>query len=272
MDTNHFKGIYFNNGFFSEVSDVLATEEALTVSVNEVQFTVTMRTPGNETELLQGLLYTEGIYKNRLEPLQVRVTQVNSKGYITQIDLQLPEDQILKNFEASRNIISASSCGLCGRTSFEETISSNKIANSSVLNPVLVSGMFASMKQLQHEFKVSGGTHAAAAFDLQGNLLSVFEDIGRHNAVDKLIGDLIQKNVLQSAAVVTVSGRVSYEIVNKVVAAGIPFLAAVSAPSSMAVEMAEAAGLTLLAFCRDGKLTIYSNPEHMIQSELIQKH
>lgn len=271
MDTLHYKGLYFNNGIFSEVSDVLATEEALTVSINEVQFTVTMRSPGNELELLQGLLFTEGIFKHLLEPHQLKAVQVNSKGFITHIDLQIPESQIQKNFEASRNIISASSCGLCGRTSFEETLSSNKIENKTTLNPSLVTGMFTTMKQHQHEFKLSGGTHAAAAFDLRGKLLSVFEDIGRHNAVDKLIGSLIQKQVLQSAALVTVSGRVSYEIVNKVVAAGIPFLAAVSAPSSMAVEMAQEAGLTLLAFCRDGKLTIYSNPEHMVQGELIQK-
>jgi FdhD protein len=126
-----------------------------------------------------------------------------------------------------------------------------------------VNDMFLKMRQHQNDFIQSGGTHAAGAFDIEGVLLSVQEDIGRHNAVDKVIGDLLINGKLSKAKCLTVSGRISYEIVNKVISAGIPFLASVSAPSSMAVDMAKEAGITLMAFCRNNKFTIYSNPQQI---------
>jgi FdhD protein len=119
------------------------------------------------------------------------------------------------------------------------------------------------MNSLQHNFKQSGGTHAAAAFSIEGNLLFAMEDIGRHNAVDKVVGKLISSDKLDQAKIMTVSGRISYEIVIKCFKAKIPFLAAVSAPSSLGVDYAKELGITLFAFCRDKRATCYSNPERI---------
>ena len=130
--------------------------------------------------------------------------------------------------------------------------------------------MFESMSRHQEAFRQSGGTHACAAFTIDGELLDIQEDIGRHNAVDKVVGSLLLKNKLEQARCMTVSGRVSYEIVNKALSAGISFLASVSAPSSMAVTNANAAGMTLMAFCRNDKLTIYAHPEFVEQHSMIQ--
>ena len=125
------------------------------------------------------------------------------------------------------------------------------------------------MSKKQAAFRESGGTHASAAFDKNGKLLGVMEDIGRHNAVDKLIGSLIINKKLEAAKFITVSGRISYEIVNKALSAGIPVLASVSAPSTMAVENAKNAGMTLMAFCRNNKLTVYAHTERVVQNETI---
>ena len=123
------------------------------------------------------------------------------------------------------------------------------------------------MNAAQHNFKQSGGTHAAAAFSIDGELLSTMEDIGRHNAVDKVVGDLILEDKIDAAKVLTVSGRISYEIVVKCFKAKIPFLAAVSAPSSLAVDYAKELGITLFAFCREDRVTCYSNLEYLISNE-----
>ena len=127
----------------------------------------------------------------------------------------------------------------------------------------LVGRMFEKMNLAQNTFKQSGGSNAAAAFTIDGNLLVIQEDIGRHNAVDKVIGSLLFQKQMQNAKCMVVSGRISYEIVNKCYAAGIPFLAAVSAPSSLAVDLSEQLGITLMAFCREKKFTAYSNVENI---------
>ncbi len=168
---------------------------------------------------------------------------------------------VLKDFAGTRNVISASSCGICGKTSLDEE--NDRVQNNEVLKPGLVARMFEQVSARQRSFQQSGGTHAAGAFTIDGELLTVQEDIGRHNAVDKAIGWLINNRQLDKAKCLTVSGRVSYEIVNKAKAAGIPFLAAVSAPSSLAVDESEKAGISLLAFCRNDKLTVYSNPDQV---------
>lgn len=268
MNTNKtYTGLFYNNGNYSSVSDVLAVEESLNISVNGETFTVTMRTPGEETELIRGLLYTEEVYRDLNREPVVSVLSKSESGYITSVDVVLDPDKILKDFAGTRNIISASSCGLCGRTSFEDTISRNTIEEAGLLDPSKVKMMFEQMRASQKEFTSSGGTHAAGAFTLDGTLLAVCEDIGRHNAVDKLIGKLIMQQKLHLVKCLTVSGRVSYEIVNKALSAGIPFVASVSAPSTMAVGNARKAGMTLMAFCRDHKLTVYAHPERIKQPE-----
>ena len=266
MTVSRYNGLHFNNGNFSTVKDTLAVEESLSVSINGEPFTVTMRTPGAETELVTGLLFTEEVYRDLNNFPVLEVTATSDKGFITSVNVKLPRENILKDFARTRNIISASSCGLCGRTSFEETLSKQKVDAAGIIDPQMVEAMFNSMSEHQDDFRQSGGTHASAAFTLDGKLLEIKEDIGRHNAVDKVIGGLILNHKLDEAACMTVSGRVSYEIINKAQSAGIAFLASVSAPSSMAVELATSAGITLMAFCRNKKLTVYSHPERVEQT------
>jgi FdhD protein len=271
MPKTTYTGLFYNNGNFSGVKDELAVEESLGISVNGEAFTVTMRSPGNEEELITGLLYTEEVYQDKDSLPKIETLTTNDKGYITEVNVVLPPDKILKDFAGSRNLISASSCGLCGRTSFKDTISKQKITSDIILDPAKIFEMFATMRKQQEEFQRTGGTHASAAFTSDGELLEIKEDIGRHNAVDKVIGGLIINNRLEQASVLLVSGRVSYEIVNKALAAGIPVVASVSAPSTMAVNNATEAGMTLIAFCRDHKLTVYSHAERILKSETVEE-
>ena len=190
---------------------------------------------------------------------KIEVLEINKAGYIIALNVVIPTDLVLKDFAGTRNVISSSSCGVCGKTSLEEECIS--ISNNEILKAEFIPLMFQQVSIGQETFHKSGGTHAAGAFTIDGELLVLQEDIGRHNAVDKVIGYLINNNLLQRAKCITVSGRISYEIVSKIKAAGIPFLAAVSAPSSLAIDNAEEAGITLMAFCRNNKFTIYSNPQ-----------
>lgn len=261
MNTKPYKGLFYQQEKFSLVEDLLAVEVALAISINGVPFTVTMQTPGNEMDLVRGLLYSENIFRSlTVEPL-ITITGRNAENHINAVEVTLPPELVLKDFAGTRNVISASSCGICGKTSLDEE--SSTVCNTEKLDPLIVGAMFGKVSVQQKAFQQSGGTHAAGMFTIDGELLVVQEDIGRHNAVDKAIGWLINNHQLDKAKCMTVSGRVSYEIVNKATAAGIPFLASVSAPSSLAVEESEKAGISLMAFCRNDKLTVYSNPDQV---------
>ena len=238
--------------------DVLSVEVGLSISINNVPFTVTMQTPGQERDLVRGLLFSESIYRDLDHHPRLEMTGLDAEGYISAMNVIIPQHLVLKDFAGTRNVMSASSCGLCGKTNFDEAITA-RITHNDQIEPMIIGEMFDKMSEHQNSFKASGGTHAAGAFTLEGELLSIREDIGRHNAVDKVIGDLIHNNMLQKASCLTVSGRISFEIVSKAISAGIPYLASVSAPSTLAVDTAEQAGLTLMAFCRNNKLTVYSN-------------
>lgn len=264
MNILTYNGFFFNGDFFSPVKDVLAIEVGLSISVNNIPFTVTMQTPGNEIELVRGLLFTENIIRTTTEKVLIEITSKNEAGFINAINVTVAEHLILNDFVGTRNIISASSCGMCGKTAFDKEENA-KVVNSELLQPELVKIMFDKVNAIQKTFKQSGGTHAAGVFTIDGDLLNMQEDIGRHNAVDKAIGYLLMNDQLNKVKCLTVSGRISFEIVNKALAAGIPFLASVSAPSSLAVDFAEKSGITLMAFCRDKKLTIYSNSNQVIQ-------
>ena len=258
MNIRKYNGLFYNHGKFSSVEDVLSIEIGLSISINETPFTVTMQTPGQEKDLVRGLLFSESIYRDTEVHPEMKVTAFDDNAFITAVNLTIPEEKILKSFAGSRNVMSASSCGLCGKTSFDDE-APVFLQNHDVLDPVVIGSMFDQMSEKQKSFKLSGGTHAAGAFTLDGEMLSIREDIGRHNAVDKVIGDLIFSNTLDKAKCLTVSGRISFEIVSKAISAGIPYLASVSAPSTLAVDMAQESGMTLMAFCRNNKLTVYSN-------------
>ncbi len=262
MKIEFYISVLFNENAFSAIEDAISVEVALSISVNEVPFTVTMQTPGNEKDLARGILFTENIIRDQNFSPVIDISSINENGCITAVNVKVPNELILSDFSGTRNVISSSSCGVCGKTSLSD-LECVSVINSAILKPNLISEMFQKVSENQNDFKQSGGTHAAGAFTIDGELLVVQEDIGRHNAVDKVIGYLINNQLLDKVKCLTVSGRISYEIVNKAKSAGIPFLASVSAPSSLAIDNAQDAGITLMAFCRNTKFTIYSNPQQV---------
>ena len=245
-----------------KVDDKLTIEQALQININGKSFTITMRTPGNDDELIRGLLFSEDIYKHK-DGFNISYIE-NKKQGITEANLILPENLLGKGYLNSRNILSVASCGICGKTKLENINNGNKLEKYNTLNIHHFYKMFEAMKKNQPTFHQSGGSHAAAAFTKNNELLTIMEDIGRHNAVDKVIGKLINTNQLASAKCLIVSGRISYEIVSKAFAAKIPILGAVSAPSTLAVDFAKELGITLLGFCRENKATCYAHPQRII--------
>jgi FdhD protein len=262
MAIENYQGRKFINGEAIHVDDNLTVEQALQININNKPFSITMRTPGNDKELIRGLLYSEDIYRNT-ENLVIELNE-NKEKSITEASLTIREELLKSGYSNSRSFLSASSCGICGKTELDELDTTCKIDEKNQIDLATLLGMFEKMKAAQPTFKKSGGSHAAAAFTNNGQLLSIREDIGRHNAVDKVIGHLANENSLTKAKCLTVSGRISYEIIAKAFAAKIPVLAAVSAPSTLAVDFAKELGITLLAFCRENKATCYSNPYRIL--------
>lgn len=262
MNTQGYRGWLYRQGAFSQTSDMLAAEAMLTICINNDPFTVTMRTPGYEEDLAIGLLFTEGIYRGPTAALKIDEEESKPGRAPSSLNVLIPGGGLMKDFSNNRNLVSASSCGLCGKTSVDEPLQSG-LNTIDALPAERIADYFSEMRSMQKAFDESGGTHAAAVFNSAGEMLSIREDIGRHNAVDKVVGDLLLRKRLPEAAILLVSGRISYEIVSKTIAAGIPVLASVSAPSGLAVEMAAEAGLSLLAFCRGDKLTVYTHPERI---------
>ena len=239
------------------VNDNLTDEKPLQICINNEPFTVTMRTPGNDKQLITGLLYSEDIYRNTQQQLLISLSEEDN---MTVANVTIDKKLLGKGYLNSRNFLSVSSCGICGKKELNELVQHHdKIPDYTISHKTLI-GMFEQMKKGQHTFLQSGGSHAAAAFNNKGELLSIMEDIGRHNAVDKVIGDLIISGNLQQSVCIVVSGRISYEIVIKAFAAKIGILAAVSA---LAVDFAKELGITLLGFCRGDHATCYSHTERI---------
>lgn len=243
------------------VNDNLTIEQALQININNKPFTVTMRTPGNDDELITGLLYTEDIYREK-SPLLIKYN-IKENG-VTEASIEIEEAKLSKGYLNSRNILSVSSCGICGKKELDELVKTDIKIEGFTLTFDLLKKMFELMNSKQTTFQQSGGSHAAAAFDKNGHLLTLHEDIGRHNAVDKVIGALILQDKIKDTKCLTVSGRISYEIVTKAFAAKIGVLAAVSAPSSLAVDFAKELGITLLGFCRGEKATCYAHSQRIV--------
>lgn len=264
MTTRDYEAKKFQTDKASAIHDSLTIEEPLQININQKSFTVSMRTPGEDHNLIRGMLHSEGII-NKIEFLpEINLSRKEGNEIITIANLIIPKEQLGDGYLNSRSLLSVSSCGICGRTELEDWPKDEKVIdNSDTIKIGLIAELFQQMSGQQTSFKKSGGTHAAAAFTINGELICVMEDIGRHNAVDKVIGKLIGLGQLKQAKIMTVSGRISYEIITKCFKAGIPFLAAVSAPSSLAVDFAKELGITLLAFCRDDRATCYSNPNRI---------
>ena len=253
---------------FKSGRDLLAVEEPLEIRLAGRRFTVTMRTPGHDEELVAGFLFSEGFVSAAKEIGEIRRVRGNAgkpEANVIDVILHVPVEDLRERLQ--RNFAMTSSCGLCGKTSIEaieRRITPLSRGGAALEAPVLVS-LSAKMRAAQTIFADTGGVHAAALFDRSGALIELREDIGRHNAVDKLVGWALVRNKLPLGdSLVMVSGRLSFEIVQKVAAAGAPLLAAVSAPSSLAVELADQVGITLLGFLRDGAFNVYTHPERVI--------
>ncbi len=234
----------------SPMQDLLAVEEPLQIRVNDLDLSITMRTPGHDIELAAGFLFTEGILKNPADVLAV------SSGENV-IAFTLPQDA---EVGGARNFYMTSSCGVCGKASIDSLYAAGcgMLRHTSISRDVIHS-LPEKLRAAQSVFEHTGGMHGAALFDTAGHLEIVREDVGRHNAVDKLIGAAFFKGLLPlENRVLLLSGRVSFELVQKAVMAGVPVLAAVGAPSSLAVQTAQRFGMTLLGFVRDGRFNIYS--------------
>ena len=222
-----------------------------------------MRTPGHDFELAVGFLFTEGLIKNSDDVHTVRYCQLPDSAEqqfnVVTVSLTVQFDEALSR----RGMVTSASCGICGTTSIEQLAQSVSRIESGI-GPVMTSQMLVALpeiiREMQPTFDRTGGLHAAGLVDAQGVAFCVREDVGRHNAVDKVIGKAVLENKIPiSSHALVVSGRLSFEIIQKAAMAGISFIAAVGAPSSLAVETAEDLGITLVGFVRDGTANIYTH-------------
>jgi len=249
------------------VSDALVVEVPVQLFIEEEPLTVSMCTPTHIREWAYGILFTEGIIRSADQVLSYSEEEVDH-----QITIRVTLNNATQAITNKRSLLSVSACGICGKTAFEPatrndderssmTLRDDRDADDERSSMTLREGIAQMMVQLrasQTLFEETGGCHAAGVFNREGQLIFASEDIGRHNAVDKVIGHLLLNHQLRSAKYIVVSGRVSYEIVAKCFAAGIPNLAAVSSPSSLAVDYAKELGLSLFAFCRENRVTQYA--------------
>jgi FdhD protein len=241
--------------------DLLAVESPLEIRVGQLT-TVTMRTPGHDKELALGYLLTEGIITESRQVTGVRRCRA---GRVACVDLA--PDCRIDDDRLRRRTYVASSCGACGKASLaalEVPFEPRRAADTPIVAADIFRALPARLREAQSIFDRTGGLHAAALFDPAGHLLCVREDVGRHNALDKLIGhEFLAGRVPMIGAVVLVSGRASFELVQKAAVAGIPVLAAVGAPSTLAVQTARRAGITLVGFLRDDRFNVYTGGERI---------
>lgn len=262
--TYTYDGLKVTNSNHAITHDNLVIESPLQININNESYTVVMRTPGDDEQLVRGLLYAEDIYKKH-NSLNFRIIKEQDQ-IPTVINVQIKSEDLGNGYLNKRTLLSVSSCGICGKQKLEDLYTDDKKLEEKLsFSSKNLFVMFQQLKEKQYTFQKSGGSHAAGVFDKAYNLLTVREDIGRHNAVDKCVGDLLQKQLLKKANYLLVSGRVSYEIVSKAFLAKIPVIVAVSACSSMAVDFAKEFGICLIGFTRDQKMTIYSNPSFLKQ-------
>lgn len=277
-------------------SDTLTVEEPLELRLNGTPLAVTMRTPGNDLDLAHGFLVTEGIITAPEDVLVARycagaVEELNEVALPTGEDgagLTVLEQPVTRNtynvlelqlaphvpppaVDPTRNFYTTSSCGVCGKASIEaitQQLRWDVAADPVRLDAAIVAGLPDRLRERQRTFDRTGGLHAAGLFTADGELLHSAEDVGRHNAVDKVIGwALLNGRLPATGCILVVSGRASFELTQKALMAGIPALAAVSAPSSLAVECAEEAGMTLFGFVRPPRLNVYSRADRVHQGD-----
>lgn len=252
--------------------DTLAVEEPLEIRVGGSALSITMRTPGHDFDLAAGFLVSEGVISSAEQLVAIRYcagATADGENTFNVLDVTLARGVPLPDPSMERNFYMTSSCGLCGKASIDavRTLSAHPVAG----DPVVVSDEFLitlpdRLREGQDVFEKTGGLHAAALFDAEsGRLLVLREDVGRHNAVDKVIGWALTERMLPlRGTILMVSGRASFELVQKASMAGIPVLAAVSAPSSLAVDLAHETGLTVVGFLRGSSMVVYSGAERIL--------
>ncbi len=259
------------NGKVRSHSDQVATEEPLEIRLVSPQRTVavTMRTPGADFELAAGFLYSEGVVSSRqdIERISYCVDpNVDGEQRYNIVNVKLREGLSIDLQPLERHFFTTSACGVCGKASLEAL----RLRGCSVIPDTLevaaevIYSLPEQLRSAQRVFSITGGLHAAALFDAQGQLLSVREDVGRHNALDKLVGSALLSDQLPlNNHIVLVSGRSSFEILQKCLAAGVPIVCAVSAPSSLAVALAREFGITLIGFLRGERFNVYAGRERL---------
>lgn len=246
------------------LTDVTASEEPLEIRVEGRSVAVVMRTPGHDEELVAGFLVSEGIIKNARDILEI--SQCPSTGNVHGNVVDVLLGAVVVNWDhLTRHVFSASSCGICGKTSIESVFMSfPPVTSDWLVSAELLTTLPAKLRAAQETFSQTGGLHASAIFDEQGEMLVLREDVGRHNALDKVLGHGLRAGLLPySRHILLVSGRVSFELMQKALAAGVPIVAAISAPSSLAVQFAESSGQTLVGFLRGQTMNVYTHPERV---------
>jgi len=247
-----------------DVEDCVAVEEPLQITVDGVPLAVVMRTVGDDEELVMGFLITEGIVGSTGDVMRVDTEQKKNHALVF-----LADDVQVDLGRLKRNLYSASSCGICGKASMDEVFSCLEGKRSLAENSLKVSrsdlaGFPDTLKQSQDVFEQTGGLHAAGLFDAGGNLLILREDVGRHNAIDKVVGAALLKGIELGQTVLQLSGRVSFEVVQKALMSGVPIVSAISAPTSLAVDFAKEGQMTLVGFMRGERMNVYSGAERLV--------
>jgi FdhD protein len=274
--------------------DVTAREEPLEIRVEGRSVAVVMRTPGHDEELVAGFLVSEGVITRARDVLEISQCPSTGNKYGNVVDVLLAGSAVVNWDSLTRHVFSASSCGICGKTSIESVFqrfpvlkasaqcsvlgAQSKDASNAVsehcelstehsvfrVSPALLASLPAKLRASQATFTQTGGLHASAIFDEHGEMLVLREDVGRHNALDKVLGWALQRRLLPfQRHILLVSGRVSFELMQKALAAGVPIVAAISAPSSLAVQFADDSGQTLVGFLRGETMNVYTHPDRV---------
>ena len=265
--------IKVNEAGIENAKDSLAAEEPLEIRISfglaeeriQKSISITMRTPGNDFELAKGFLFTEGIIEKAADIVNIKHCNGLHENVVR---VEMKENLQFDLSKLERNFYTTSSCGVCGKSSLEavKTVCRLPLKKNTelLISPEIIYSLPGILKDEQAVFKKTGGLHACALFDVGGNLILTREDVGRHNALDKLIGAALEEDLLPlDKFVLLLSGRASFELVQKAWMAGIKVIAAVGAPSSLAVQMAKEFGITLIGFLRGRSLNIYSGQERI---------
>lgn len=246
-------------------TDLVAAEAPLTLRVEGNPVAVLLRTPGHDRELAAGFLLTEGVIRSRADIFEISLcpSLQDGEGDSGAVDVILTNPAAYDAARLTRHVFTSSSCGACGKTTLEHTLAAHAPlggdGRSPKVDPELLSTLPAKLRAAQPAFEATGGIHACALFDLSGNLVSLHEDAGRHNALDKLLGAaLLAGTPALHDRILLLSGRVSFELVQKALAGRIPVVAALGAPSSFAIRFAESAGITLCGFVGADRLNVYT--------------